>query len=81
MRSRKEFLARDIEGNVKKWDEICKEIDADSIAYIKPSDLEDIIGFPVCKGCIDFPTGYPKELKKDVLRLYEKADDGKRAYE
>jgi len=81
MRSRKEFLARDKDGNVKNWDEICKEIDADSLAYIKPSDLEEVIGFPVCKGCIDFPSGYPKELKKDVLRLYERADDGKRAYE
>ena len=81
MRSRKEFLARDEQGEIKEWEIICKEIGADSLAYIEPSDLEKVIGFPVCKGCIDFPDGYPKELQKDVMKLYEKDDDGKRAYE
>jgi len=81
MRSRKEFLARDEEGGIKTWDQICKQIGADSLAYIESDDLEKVIGFPVCKGCVDFPNGYPKELKKTVLELYEKDKDGKRAYE
>jgi glutamine phosphoribosylpyrophosphate amidotransferase len=81
MRSRKEFIARDKDGEVRDWDDICEEIGADSLAYIQNNDLEKIIGFPICRGCIDFPTGYPKELQKDVLRLYAKDKDGKRAYE
>jgi amidophosphoribosyltransferase len=81
MRSRKEFLARDDKGNIKSWDNISKEINADSLAYNNPSDLEKVIGFPVCKGCIDFPSGYPKELQHDVIRLFKKDTEGKRAYE
>ena len=81
MRSRKEFLARDEKGDIKSWDEICQEIDADSLAYVSPSDLEKVIGFKVCKGCLDFPGGYPKEMQKDVLELFEKDKEGKRAYE
>ena len=81
MRSKKEFLACDEHGNIKPWEVICKEIDADSLAYIAPEDLKKVIGFNVCEGCIDFPEGYPKELQKDVLALYKKDKDGKRAYE
>jgi amidophosphoribosyltransferase len=81
MRSRKEFLARDDKGNIKSWDNISNEINADSLAYINPSDLEKVIGFPVCKGCIDFPSGYPNELQHDVIRLFKKDTEGKRAYE
>jgi len=81
MRSRKEFLARDAKGNIRAWDDICEEIDADSLAYIENEDLEKVIGFPLCRGCIDFPSGYPKELIADVKRLYEKDEKGKRAYE
>jgi len=81
MRSKKEFLARDEQGNIKPWDAICEEIGADSLAYIAPEDLKKVIGFEVCKGCIDFPLGYPKELQKDVLSLYKKDEEGKRAYE
>lgn len=81
MRSRKEFLARNEKGDIKTWDEICKDIGADSLAYIESNDLEKVIGFSVCKGCVDFPDGYPKDLKKTVLDLYKKDKDGKRAYE
>jgi amidophosphoribosyltransferase len=81
MRSRKEFLARDEKGDIKSWDVICKEINADSLAYVSPSDLEKVIGFQVCKGCLQFPEGYPKEMQKDVLELFEKDKEGKRAYE
>jgi len=81
MRSRKEFLARDKKGKIKSWETICNEINADSLGYIKPSDLEKVISFPVCKGCLDFPFGYPKELQQDVLKLFERDKEGKRAYE
>ena len=81
MRSRKEFLARKENGDVKTWDEICNEIDADSLAYVQPEDLEKVIGFPVCKGCVLFPDGYPADLQKEVKRLYERDEQGKRAYE
>lgn len=81
MRSRKEFLARKENGDIKTWDEISEEINADSLAYIQPSDLEDVIGFPVCKGCVSFPEGYPKDLQADVKRLYKRDEKGKRAYE
>jgi len=81
MRSRKEFLARDEKGEVRSWDDICEEIGADSLAYVENDDLQKVIGFPVCRGCIDFPNGYPSELKKDMLALYEQDKEGKRAYE
>jgi amidophosphoribosyltransferase len=81
MRSRKEFLARDTKGNIRTWDEICKEIGADSLAYIENDNLEEVIGFPICRGCIDFPSGYPNELRTDVKKLYTKDRVGKRAYE
>ena len=81
MRSRKEFLARKENGDLKTWDEISKEIQADSLAYIKPADLEEVIGFPVCKGCVSFPDGYPKDLQPYVKRLYNRDEMGKRAYE
>jgi glutamine phosphoribosylpyrophosphate amidotransferase len=81
MRSRKEFLARDEEGNIKAWNQICQKINADSLAYVENTDLEKVIGFPVCKGCVDFPDGYPKDLKNDVLELSKRDEVGKRAYE
>jgi amidophosphoribosyltransferase len=81
MRSRKEFLARDKEGNIKKYDEIAKEIGADSLAYISMSGLRKAIGFDTCRGCIDFPNGYPSEMKNDVLKLFEKEGKKMRAYE
>jgi amidophosphoribosyltransferase len=81
MRSRKEFIARNKKGGIKAWNEIAEEIGADSLAYIGTDDLEKAIGFPICKGCVDFPDGYPSEIKKDVINFYKKDKIGKRAYE
>jgi len=81
MRSRKEFLASDKKGNIKKYDEIAKEIGADSLAYISMSGLRNAIGFNTCRGCIDFPNGYPPEMKNDVLKLFKNEGKKMRAYE
>ncbi len=81
MRSKKEFIARDIEGRIRQWDKIAKEIDADSLSYISMDGLKKAIGFDTCRGCIDFPNGYPKDMQKDVIELYNKDRKGIRAYE
>ena len=81
MRSKKEFIATDKKGNIREWKVIADEVGADSLAYIGCEDLEKAIGFSLCKGCVDFPDGYPEEIKKDVLNLYKKDKFGKRAYE
>jgi len=81
MRNRKEFLARTPEGGIKPVDEICKEIGADSLGYISIEGLRKAIGFDHCRGCIDFPTGYPPEMQDDVQRLYTSSHHGIRAYE
>ncbi len=81
MRSKKEFIARDEEGNIKTWDEIGKEIGADSLAYTSIDSLTEAIGFDTCKGCIDFPEGYPVEWKKDVLKMFKNDKKGVRAYD
>ena len=80
MRSKKEFIARDKEGNMKDVKEINKDIGADSLAYCSIESLNKAIGFDTCKGCIDFPGGYPKEMKEDVLNLFRQDKKGKRAY-
>ena len=81
MRSRKEFIARDETGEFKAWDDIAKEIGADSLAYISIEGLRKAIGFDTCKGCIDFPQGYPPEMKDEVMKLFNNDKKGKRAYE
>jgi glutamine phosphoribosylpyrophosphate amidotransferase len=81
MRSRKEFLARDDKGNIKKYDEIAKEIGANSLAYISMTGLRKAIGFDTCRGCIDFPNGYPPEMKNEVLQLFKNEGKKMRAYE
>ncbi len=80
MRSKKEFIARDGNGNIKTWDQICKEIGADSLAYTTIESLTKVIGSDICRGCIDFPDGYPSEWKKEVLALYKLDKKGQRAY-
>jgi len=80
MRSKKEFIARDKDGNIKNVDEINKEISADSLAYCTIKILNKAIGFDTCKGCIDFPNGYPEEMRDDVLTLFRQDKKGKRAY-
>ena len=68
MRSKKEFIAREKGGKIKKSAEICKEIGADSLYYTEISGLKDAIRSPdICKGCIDFPNGYPSNLGRKVV--------------
>jgi len=81
MRSKKEFLARDEKGNIKTWTQIAKEINADSLTYISMEGLKKAIGFDICKGCIDFPNGYPQEMQEDVKKLFKTNGKGIRAYE
>jgi amidophosphoribosyltransferase len=81
MRSRKEFIARDLDGKIKSWDQIAQEIEADSLKYISIEGLKKAIGFEVCKGCIQFPEGYPPEMQDDVKKLFNNDKKGIRAYE
>jgi amidophosphoribosyltransferase len=81
MRSKKEFIARNTNGDIKTNDQIAKEIGADSLGYISISGLKKAIGFDVCKGCIDFPDGYPPEMRDDVKKLFKNDKIGMRAYE
>jgi amidophosphoribosyltransferase len=81
MRSKKEFIARDENGRIKTWDEIAKEIGADSLAYTELKSLTEAIGFDTCRGCIDFPDGYPAEWKEDVLKMFKNDKKGVRAYD
>jgi amidophosphoribosyltransferase len=81
MRSKKEFIARDPDGGLKSPDQIAKEIGADSLGYISIEGLRKAIGFNVCKGCIEFPAGYPPEMRDDVQKLFKNDKKGMRAYE
>jgi amidophosphoribosyltransferase len=81
MRSKKEFIARDNNGKIKSVDKIGDEIGADSLAYTSMDSLKKAIGFDICRGCIDFPGGYPKEWKEDVTRLFKNDKGNSRAYE
>ncbi len=81
MRSKKEFIARNSDGNIKTCDQIAKEIGADSLGYISIQGLKKAIGFEVCKGCIDFPDGYPPEMREEVKKLFKNDKKGIRAYE
>jgi len=81
MRSRKEFIARGPDGEIKTCEKIAEEIGADSLGYISIDGLKRTIGFDICRGCIDFPGGYPSEMQKDVLTFFKKDGEGMRAYE
>ncbi len=81
MRSKKEFIARDRNGKIKSWEQIAKEIGADTLAYTSIKGLKKAIGFDICRGCIDFPDGYPPEMKDDVIKLFKRDKEGLRAYE
>jgi len=81
MRSKKEFIARKKDGGIKRWEEIAEEIGADSLAYISHESLKEAIGLNPCMGCIDFPDGYPREMRKDVEKLFMKDMENRRAYE
>jgi amidophosphoribosyltransferase len=81
MRSKKEFIARNGDGSIKPWDQIAVEIGADSLAYLSIEGLQKAIGFQICKGCIQFPEGYPPEMREDVKKLFKNDKKGMRAYE
>ncbi len=81
MRSRKEFIARNSDGEIKTSENISKEIGADSLGYVSKEGLKKAIGFETCRGCIDFPGGYPAEMQKDVLNFFKKDGKKMRAYE
>jgi amidophosphoribosyltransferase len=81
MRSKKEFIARTKDGMIKPIKEIKKEIGADSLAYTSNKRLTKAIGFDTCRGCIDFPNGYPEEWKGDVSKFFKNDRGEKRAYE
>jgi glutamine phosphoribosylpyrophosphate amidotransferase len=81
MRSRKEFIARDKNGAIKTWKQIADEIHADSLEYISMNGLKEAIGMNICKGCIDFPKGYPPEMQEQVTQLFAHDKKGTRAYE
>jgi amidophosphoribosyltransferase len=81
MRSRKEFIARDSDGEIKTCEKIVEEIGADSLGYVSIAGLKKAIGFDICRGCVDFPGGYPSEMQKDVLKLFKKDGKNMRAYE
>ena len=81
MKSKKEFIARDEDGRVKSWDEIAKEIGADSLAYTTIDLLKKAIGSDICSGCINFPDGYPEEMREDVSAFLKNDKKGYRAYE
>jgi amidophosphoribosyltransferase len=80
MRSKKEFIARDYNGNIRSWHKIAEEIDADSLAYTDVVSLKQSIRSNICSGCINFPDGYPNEWIKDVKKLYNKDKKGSRSY-
>jgi amidophosphoribosyltransferase len=80
MRSKKEFIARKKNGEIKTVEEINKDIGADSLAYTTLESLKKAIGFETCRGCIDFPNGYPKDMIEDVKKLAKQDTQGKRAY-
>ena len=81
MRSKKEFIARDEKGRIKSWEQIAEEIGADSLAYTSIENLTKAIGFDTCRGCIEFPDGYPSDWREDVIKLFKKDKKGQRAYE
>jgi amidophosphoribosyltransferase len=81
MRSKKEFIARDANGGIKTWDSIAEEIGADSLAYTSIEGLKEAIGSDVCRGCLEFPGGYPCEMQKDIVALAKNDRQGIRAYE
>lgn len=87
MRSKKEFIAVDPNKNeLRAWDDIAQEIGADSLGYSSIAALNRAIKgssdeFDLCTGCIDFPNGYPPDLREDVKALAIKDKAGERAYE
>jgi len=81
MRSKKEFISRRKDGTIKTVEEINQEVGADSLGYISIEGLQQAVGSEICKGCIEFPNGYPPNMQDDVKKLFAKDETGARAYE
>jgi amidophosphoribosyltransferase len=81
MRSKMEFIARKSDGSIKTPNQIAQEIGADSLGYLSMEGLKKSIGFEICKGCIEFPEGYPPEMQNDMKKLFKNDKKGLRAYE
>lgn len=88
MRSKKEFIAIDQDRNdLRDNEQIAKMIGADSLAYGSIATLRRaILGFSddrdICTGCINFPNGYPDDMRELVKEMYGKdMEVGCRAYE
>ena len=81
MRSRKEFIARNKNGNIKTSQQIANEINAESLEYISMKGLKEAISMDICQGCIDFPNGYPPEMHHEFTQLFATDKEGTRAYE
>ncbi len=87
MRSKQEFIAVDHKTQERRsWDDIAKEINADSLAYSSLKALNRAIkgtrdDFDLCTGCLNFPNGYPPDMREDVLTLSTKESGYGRAYE
>jgi amidophosphoribosyltransferase len=87
MRSTKEFIAIDSETHERRsWEDIATEIGADSLGYSSIKALERAIkgtrdDFDLCTGCLNFPEGYPPDMREDVTTLSDKDIECGRAYE
>jgi amidophosphoribosyltransferase len=87
MRHKTEFIAIDQEKNeFKSWEQIASEVGADSVGYNTLEALrKTIIGtrddIELCTGCLDFPNGYPPDMREDVQGLSEISSSCGRAYE
>jgi amidophosphoribosyltransferase len=87
MRSKKEFIAVEHETQEQRsWDDIATEIGSDSLGYCSIRALKEaIIGgsedFELCTGCINFPNGYPPDMREDVNHFAKLETEDGRAYE
>lgn len=87
MKSKFEFIAVDHKKNeLRDWEAIAKDIGADSLGYSSLKALASAIKgssdeFDICTGCLDFPGGYPPDMREDVKKLYKNDSKGTRAYE
>ena len=43
--------------------------------------LKEAIGFDICRGCIDFPKGYPLDMQDDAKTFFNYDNTKMRSYE
>ncbi len=90
MKSKREFIAIDHEKeDFRDWDEIATMVGADSLAYgdigmlkraiLKDKDEDD---YDICHGCLNFPDGYPPDMREEIHELASRAVcEGCRVYD